>query len=117
MTSGQKSFSLSLCCKAVESEKNSFVDKKDVNGYVAKVIIDIFSSPNIFHAVGKEKSPDRDCKFVCEYNSETQNFIFEPQIYSFLFRHFVKRFRKSRKSPENIAFCVVSCKTVISDKW
>ena len=117
MTSGQKGFSLSLCCKAVESEKNSFVDKKDVNGYVAKVIIDIFSSPNIFHALGKEKSHDRDWKIVCGYNSEAQNCIFEPQIYSFLFRHFEKRFRKSRKSLENSAFCVVSCKPVISDKW
>ena len=66
MTSGQKSFSLSLCCKAVESEKNSFTDKKDVNGYVAKVIIDIFSSPNISLAVVKEKALDRDARLFVD---------------------------------------------------
>ena len=117
MTSGQKSFSLSLCCKAVESEKNSFADKKDVNGYVAKVIIDIFSSPNITLAVVKEKASAMDADLFVKSKGQTQNCIFEPQIYSFLFRHFVNSFRKSRKSPENSAFCVVSCKTVISDKW
>jgi hypothetical protein len=48
---------------------------------------------------------------------QTQNCIFEARIYSFLFQHFVKNFQKYPKSLENMGFCVVSCKTVISDKW
>ena len=73
--------------------------------------------PQYLPRCSQRKSSDRDCKIVCGYNSETQNCIFDAQIYSFLFRHFEKSFRKSRKSPENSAFYVVSCKTVISDKW
>ena len=73
--------------------------------------------PQYLPRCSQRKSSDRDCKIVCEYNSETQNCIFDAQINSFLFRHFVKRFQKSRKSPENSTFYVVSCKTVISDKW
>ena len=73
--------------------------------------------PQYLPRCSQRKSPDRDCKLVYGYNSEAQNCIFDAQIYSFLFRHFEKSFRKSRKSPENSAFCVVSCKTVISDKW
>ena len=57
-----------------------------------------------------------DSDLFAKSKGQTQNFIFDPQIYSFLFRHFVNSFRKIRKSPENSAFCVVSCKTVISDK-
>ena len=68
-------------------------------------------------AVVKEKALAMDVDLFAKSKGQTQNFIFEPQIYSFLFRHFEKRFRKSRKSLENSAFCVVSCKTVISDKW
>ena len=48
---------------------------------------------------------------------QTQNCIFKAQIYSFLFRHFMKSLRKHPKILENSAFCAVSCKTVISDKW
>jgi len=58
-----------------------------------------------------------DADLFAKIKGQTQNFIFDAQIYSFLFRHFVKKFQKSRKSLENSAFCVVSCKTVISDKW
>ena len=58
-------------------------------------------------AVFKEKASAMDADFC----------IFDAQIYSFLFRHFEKSLQKSRKSLENSAFCVVSCKTVISDKW
>ena len=57
-----------------------------------------------------------DADLFAKSKGQTQNFIFEPQIYSFLFWHFVYTLRKSRKSHENNAFCVVSCKTVISDK-
>lgn len=116
MTSGQKSFSLSLCCKAVESEKNSFTDKKDVNGYVAKVIIDIFSSPNISLAVVKEKALDRDARLFVDTTPKHKT-AFSMLKFTVFFRHFEKSLRKSRKCPENGAFCVVSCKTVISDKW
>ena len=61
-------------------------------------------------------------KVVCEITmhqtqTQTQICIFEPQIYSFLFQHFVKSLRKHPKSHENQAFCAVSCKIVISDKW
>ena len=48
--------------------------------------------------------------------TQTQICIFEPQIYSFLFQHFVKSLRKHPKSHENQAFCAGSCKIVISDK-
>ena len=86
MTSGQKSFSLSLCCKAVESEKNSFADKKDVNGYVAKVIIDIFSSPNISLAVGKEKAPAAEYDFQGFAQSWSGAFLkSEKSAYSVVF--------------------------------
>ena len=68
-------------------------------------------------AIFKEKASAMDADLFAKSKGQTQNYIFEPQIYSFLFRHFVNSFRKSRKSPENSAFCVVSCKTVISDKW
>ena len=68
-------------------------------------------------AVVKEKALAMDADLFAKSKGQTQNFIFEPQIYSFLFRHFEKRFQKSRKSLENSAFCVVSCKSVISDKW
>ena len=74
------------------------------------------SSPNISLAVGKEKASAMDADLFAESKGQAQNCIFDAQIYSFLFRHFEKSFQKSRKSPENSAFCVVSCKTVISDK-
>ena len=68
-------------------------------------------------AIFKEKASAKVADLFAESKGQTQNCIFAPQIYSFLFRHFVNSFRKSRKSIENSAFCVVSCKTVISDKW
>lgn len=58
-----------------------------------------------------------DADLFAKSKGQTQNFIFEPQIYSFLFLNFEKSLRKSRKILENSAFYVVSCKTVISDKW
>ena len=75
------------------------------------------SSPNISLAVVKEKALAMDSDLFAKSKGQTQNCIFDAQIYSFIFRHFEKRFQKSRKSPENGAFCVVSCKTVILDKW
>ena len=61
-------------------------------------------------------------KVVCEYEmyqtkAQTQICIFETQIYSFLFQPSVQTARKYPKNLENKAFCAVSCKTVISDKW
>ena len=61
-------------------------------------------------------------KEVCEYEMyqtkpQTQNCIFEAQIYSFLFQPSVQTARKRPKSLENKAFCAISCKSVISDKW
>lgn len=61
-------------------------------------------------------------KVVCEITmhqtqTQTQNCIFEAQIYSFLFQPSVQTVRKQPKSHENQAFCAVSCKIVISDKW
>lgn len=76
-----------------------------------------FHPPNISIAVVKEKASAMDADLFAKNKGQTQICIFDAQIYSFLFRHFVKRFQKSWKSPENSAFCVVSCKTVISDKW
>ena len=48
---------------------------------------------------------------------QTQNCIFDAQIYSFLFQPSVQTVRKHAKSLENKAFCAISCKIVISDKW
>ena len=48
---------------------------------------------------------------------QTQNCIFEAQIYSFLFQPSVQTVRKHAKSLENKSFCAISCKIVISDKW
>ena len=61
-------------------------------------------------------------KVVCEYEMyqskpQTQICIFEAQIYSFLFQPSVQTARKCPKSLENKAFCAISCKIVISDKW
>ena len=61
-------------------------------------------------------------KVLCEYEMyqtkpQTQICIFEAQIYSFLFQHFVEALQKHLKSLENPAFCAVSCKIVIADKW
>ena len=61
-------------------------------------------------------------KVVCEYEMyqskpQTQICIFEAQIYSFLFQSSVQTARKYPKSLENSAFCAISCKIVISDKW
>jgi len=75
------------------------------------------SSPNISLAVVKEKALAMDADLIAKSKRQTQICIFEPQIYSFLFRHFEKSLRKSRKILKNSAFYVVSCKTVISDKW
>ena len=46
-----------------------------------------------------------------------KNCIFKAQIYSFLFQHSVQTARKRPKSLKNKAFCAISCKSVISDKW
>ena len=51
------------------------------------------------------------------FEIQTQNCIFEAQIYSFLFQPSVKTVRKLPKNLENKAFCAISCKIVISDKW
>ena len=48
---------------------------------------------------------------------QTQNCIFDAQIYSFLFQPFVQTVRKHAKILENKAFFAISCKIVISDKW
>ena len=48
---------------------------------------------------------------------QTQNCIFKAQIYSFLFQPFLQTTRNHPKSLENPAFCAISCKSVISDKW
>ena len=61
-------------------------------------------------------------KVVCEYEiyqtkPQTQNCIFEAQIYSFLFQPSVQVARKRPKTLENKAFSAISCKIVISDKW
>ena len=71
-------------------------------------------------SVVKEKA--LGAKEVCEYEvyqtkPQTQNCIFEAQIYSFLFQPSVQTARKHPKSLENKAFCTISCKSVISDKW
>lgn len=47
------------------------------------------SSPNISLAVVKEKALAMDADLFAKSKGQTQNFIFEPQIYSFLFWHFV----------------------------
>lgn len=51
------------------------------------------SSPNISLAVFKEKALAMDADLFAESKGQTQNCILAPQIYSFLFRHFVKSFR------------------------
>ena len=61
-------------------------------------------------------------KEVCEYEvyqtkPQTQNCIFEAQIYSFLFQPSVQTARKYPKSLENKAFSAILCKIVILDKW
>ena len=61
-------------------------------------------------------------KVVCEYEMyqskpQTQICIFEAQIYSFIFQPFLQTIRNRPKSLENPAFCAISCKSVISDKW
>ena len=71
-------------------------------------------------SVVKEKATD--AKVVCEYEMyptkpQTQNFIFDAQIYSFLFQHFAQTVGKQPKILENHAFCDVLCKIVISDIW
>ena len=71
-------------------------------------------------SVVKEKA--LGANVVCEYEiyqtkPQTQNCIFEAQIYSFLFQPSVQTVRKHAKSLENKALCAISCKIVISDKW
>ena len=43
-------------------------------------------------AVFKEKASAKVADLFAKSKDQTQNFIFEPQIYSFLFWHFEKRF-------------------------
>ena len=79
-----------------------------------------YSSLKYCVAVFKEEAIA--AKVVCEITMhqtqiQTQNCIFKPQIYSFLFQPSVQTARKCPKSHENQAFCAVSCKIVISDKW
>ncbi len=104
MTSGQKSFSLSLCCKAVESEKNSFADKKDVNGYVAKVIIDIFSSPNISLAVVKEKAPTETAKLFVDTTPKHRISFLSLKFTVFFFDISRKAFEKAGKALKTAPF-------------
>jgi hypothetical protein len=56
-------------------------------------------------------------EFIRQDHIQTQNSIFKAQIYSFLFQPFVKSLRKYPQSLEISAFCAISCKIVISDKW
>ena len=70
-----------------------------------------YSSLKYCVAVFKDKAIA--AKVVCEITmhqtqTQTQNCIFEPHFYSFLFRYFVQTVRKQPKSPENQAFCDVS---------
>lgn len=55
----------------------------------------IFSSPNISLAVVKEKASVKEADLFAKSKGQTQICIFDAQIYSFLFRHFEKGFRKS----------------------
>ncbi len=45
-----------------------------------------------------------DADLFAKSKGQTQICIFDAQIYSFLFRHFEKRFQKSRKSLEISSF-------------
>ena len=70
----------------------------------------------------QSKKKTLGAKVVCEYEMyqtkpQTQNCNFEAQIYSFLFQPSVQTARKCPKSLGNKAFCAISCKSVISDKW
>ena len=84
-----------------------------------KFIFTVHSSPKRV-TVFKEKA--LGTKVVCEYEMyqtkpQTQNCIFEAQIYSFIFQPSVQTARKHPKNLENNALCAISCKIVISDKW
>ena len=75
---------------------------------------------NYYVSVVKEEAFATKVVFEYEmYSTEpqTQICIFEAQIYSFLFQHSVRMVGKQPKILENQAFCAVSCKIVISDKW
>ena len=79
-----------------------------------------FSTLNYCVSVVKEEATA--AKAVCEYEMyptepQTQNFILDAQIYSFLFQPSEKTAGKQPKNLENQAFCTVWCKNVISDKW
>ena len=51
-------------------------------------------------ATFKEKASVTEVDLFANSKGQTQNCIFEAQIYSFLFQHFVKSFQKNRKSLE-----------------
>lgn len=76
-----------------------------------------FVAPQKALRCSQRKGVSHGADLFAESKGQTQNCIFEPQIYSFLFQPSVQTVRKQPKSPENSAFCVVSCKTVISYKW
>ena len=75
------------------------------------------SSPNISLAVVKEKAPTETAKLFVNTTLKHKTAFLMLKFTVFFFWHFEKRFQKSRKSLENSAFYVVSCKPVISDKW
>ena len=83
---------------------------------------DHFSLSPLKKRVSVVKETAFAAKVISEYEmyqtkAQTQICIFEARIYSFLFPHFMKSLRKCPKSLENKAFCAISCKIVISDKW
>ena len=85
--------------------------------YFIKSSVLIFSSPNISLAVVKEKALTETANLFANTTPKHKTAFSRLKFTVFFFQHFVKSLRKSRKSPENSAFYVVSCKTVISDKW
>ena len=84
-----------------------------MHGWQAKKRMHLCMASSIRAMPEKVKPPAR----LTDIYSQTENCIFKAQIYSFLFQPFVKSFRKHPKSLENPAFCPISCRIVISDKW
>lgn len=62
------------------------------------------SSPNISLAVVKEKASAMDADLFAKSKGQTQNCIFDAQIYSFLFRHFEKSLEKAGKALKTAPF-------------
>lgn len=55
-------------------------------------------------AVVKEKASAMDADLFAKSKGQTQICIFDAQIYSFLFRHFEKSFRKAGKAMKTTPF-------------